>query len=133
MPIGCALLSLAGCGTLRTDAGESADAALLRAGSSEYARVVLNRVNGRDLGLFHERARVGPGPQRVEVLVVFERAGRRHVSAQAVEFEALAGGDYTIAADWHVNGPRLLVSDDTGQVVAEAATAVRKPPDVGAR
>ena len=136
LPMFCALLSLAGCGTLDAYPGGPRDpdaSALVQAGHHEHARVVLSRVNGRDLGLLDERARVAPGPQRVEVLVVFERAARRRVSHEVVEFEALAGHDYTVHADWYVHGPRLRVTDDRGQIVAEAVTRVRKLPDVGAR
>ena len=132
----CALLGLAGCGTLdaHSDGSGALEAsALVRPGRQQHARVVLNRLNGRELGLFDESARVAPGPLRVEVLAVFERAGRRRVSHEVVQFEALAGHDYTVRADWYVHGPRLRVTDGDGQIVAESVKNVEKPPEVGAR
>lgn len=137
LPVFCLLLLVApGCGTLRAYDGprlEPKRRAVLKPETSTHAHVVIEAVNGRGLGLLQDRAEVPPGELDVTAVVILTNGERTISHRHHFSFTAEAGQTYTLSADWFLYGPRIRVSDDTGDYVASAVTRPDKLPHVSSR
>jgi hypothetical protein len=136
LPLSCLLLAVAGgCATLRTYDGPRlgpTEVAVLKPATSTHAHVVLEEINGRELGLLQDRAEVLPGPLDIVAVVILTHGERTIARRHEFAFTAEAGETYTLSADWFLYGPRIRVADENGDYVAQAVT---RPdlPHVGAR
>ena len=128
----CAL----GCGTLQAYPGPRrapVEVALLKPAASNSAHVVLDAVNGHELGLLQDRVEVLPGVAHVRATVILEHGPRKITRSHEFSFEAKPGGEYTLSADWFLYGPRIRVADAQGIYVAEAVTRPDQLPHVSGR
>ena len=119
----CLCVALSGCGTLKAYPGPRSEAnsvALLKPALALSSHVVLEEVNGESVRFWQDRAEVKPGLQRVQALAVLTQAYRTVMRRHVLEFEAAAGHEYTLSADWYLYGPRIRVFDREGKLVAEA-------------
>lgn len=130
------LCGVSACGTLRTYPGPARspeNVARIRPAAVEGALVVIEAVNGKRLGPFRDRVEVLPGPQSLLAVVVIESGPRAYTAEQQLDFDAEAGREYRLVADWFLYGPRLRVEDERGEVVSESLTPPRREPSVTLR
>lgn len=132
-----ALAGGAGCATLQAYSGApraDSEVALLVPATSSAAHLLIERVNGRRVGLFQDRVEVLPGEHVVLASVVVEHAMRSVVGTHRLRFVAEPGHHYELRGDWHMYGPRIWIQDlASGARVAEAVTRPPRLPPVGAR
>ena len=119
----CSLLALAACGTLKAYPGpqhSASSVALLKPELALGSHVVLQEVNGVSVHFWQDRAEVEPGPLQIRVMAVLTHSYRTLARRHELEFDAIAGNEYTFRADWFLYGPRIRVFDRDGQLVVEA-------------
>jgi hypothetical protein len=129
------LLLLSACATLPPAAQvDSAWLAHLRPELRMGVRVRIVEVDGRELGLFRDRAALAPGTHEILANTEMVLRGQRAFGAHRLAFEAQPGRSYVVRADWHAYGPRIWIEEtDSGERVAVAVTRARRLPAVGAR
>jgi len=97
-------------------------------------RVRIVEVDGRELGLFRDRAALAPGRHEVLANTELLVGGQRAYGAHRLSFDAQAGHRYSVRADWHAYGPRIWIEETgTGDRVVVAVTRPPDLPAVGAR
>ncbi len=126
------MLLLSGCATL-PPAGEvdPESLATLRPEIRMQQRVRILELDGRELGMFRDRAALAPGRHEVVANVELIVGGHKAYAAHRLSFDAEPGRRYLVRADWHAYGPRIWIEEaGSGDRVAVAET---RPPPVGAR
>lgn len=95
--------------------------------------VQLNSVDGTSLRWYEASVELLPGRHSVSATAAAPMAYRHARVTHTLEFDAKAGHDYRVSADWHVYGLRLWIEEvSTGERVAEAVDSGPKRPPVSA-